>query len=161
MATVKVKLRPSKVEGKAGAIFYQITHNRKTQNVATKIRVHPSDWDAGEGRPLPTAQGLTEIQNRLDNDVKALMRVVLDLEKSRRSYTVDEIVSHYKSLDRHILVLDYMSVLIDQLISANRFGTAKNYRKVMCSFSGFLKDVQLPMSELTGQIIAEYNIFLV
>lgn len=29
MATVKIKLRPSSVEGKAGVIFYQITHNRK------------------------------------------------------------------------------------------------------------------------------------
>lgn len=28
MATVKIKLRPSSVEGKAGVIFYQITHNR-------------------------------------------------------------------------------------------------------------------------------------
>ena len=31
MAIVKVKLRSSSVEGKAGVIYYQITHNRKTQ----------------------------------------------------------------------------------------------------------------------------------
>ena len=29
MATIKVKLRPSRVVGKAGVIYYQITHNRK------------------------------------------------------------------------------------------------------------------------------------
>ena len=48
MATVKVKLRPSSVEGKAGVIYYQITHNRKTQQITTRLRVCPSDWDADE-----------------------------------------------------------------------------------------------------------------
>ena len=48
MATLKVKLRPSKVEGKAGVIYYQITHNRKTRQITTRLRVHPADWDAEE-----------------------------------------------------------------------------------------------------------------
>lgn len=46
MATVKIKLRPSSVEGKAGVIFYQITHNRKTQHITTRLRVQPFDWNA-------------------------------------------------------------------------------------------------------------------
>ena len=56
MATVKVKLRPSTVEGKAGVIYYQITHNRKTQQITTKLRVSPSDWDADEEKLPPIAQ---------------------------------------------------------------------------------------------------------
>ena len=38
MTTVKVKLRPSSVEGKAGVIYYQITHNRKTQQITCMQR---------------------------------------------------------------------------------------------------------------------------
>ena len=30
MATIKVKLRPSSVVGRAGTIFYQVTHRRAT-----------------------------------------------------------------------------------------------------------------------------------
>lgn len=59
MATVKIKLRPSSVEGKAGVIFYQITHNRKTQHITTRLRVQPligmlirKSWS----RPHPIAQ---------------------------------------------------------------------------------------------------------
>ena len=48
MATVKIKLRPSSVEGKAGVIFYQITHNRKTQHITTRLRVQPFDWNEGK-----------------------------------------------------------------------------------------------------------------
>lgn len=59
MATVKIKLRPSSVEGKAGVIFYQITHNRKTQHITTRLRVQPFDWNAirkSWSRPHPIAQ---------------------------------------------------------------------------------------------------------
>ncbi|MBO5916305.1 MAG: hypothetical protein J6Q25_05275 [Bacteroidales bacterium] len=45
MATVKVKFRPSKVEGKKGVIYYQIIHRRKTVHISTKYRIYSQDWD--------------------------------------------------------------------------------------------------------------------
>ena len=33
MATVKVKLRPSTVPGKAGTIYYQLTHLRQVKQI--------------------------------------------------------------------------------------------------------------------------------
>ncbi len=41
MATVKVKLRPSTVPGKAGTIYYQLTHLRQVKQITTKIHLHP------------------------------------------------------------------------------------------------------------------------
>ena len=38
MATVKVKLRPSTVPGKAGTIYYQLTHLRQVKQITTKIQ---------------------------------------------------------------------------------------------------------------------------
>ena len=40
MATVKVKLRPSTVPGKAGTIYYQLTHLRQVKQITTKIFIH-------------------------------------------------------------------------------------------------------------------------
>ena len=50
------------------------------------------------------------------------------------NYSVNDIISRYKSPQNHILVLDYMRMQIEQLRTANRLGTAKNYEKTMCSF---------------------------
>lgn len=69
MATVKVKLRPSSVEGKAGVIYYQITHNRRTQQITTRLRVCPADWDADEEKMVQQAPNRSMIQNRIDSDV--------------------------------------------------------------------------------------------
>lgn len=161
MATVKVKLRPSTVDGKAGVIYYQITHNRKTRQITTKFRVHPSDWDSDEDILAPSAPNRSMIQNRIDSDIVLLRRVISDLENSGMAYSVEDIIARYKSPKSHILVLDYMQTQIEQLRAANRLGTAKNYEKTMMSFGAFLGDIRLPLSALTEQVITDYNAFLV
>ena len=149
MATVKVKLRPSSVEGKAGVIYYQITHNRKTQQITTRLCVHPSDWDVDEEKLAQSAPNRSMIQNRIDSDVALLKLVILDLDSSAMDYSVNDIIARYKSPQSHILVLDYMRTQIEQLRASNRLGTAKNYEKTMCSFGEFLEGVRLPLSALT------------
>ena len=161
MAIVKVKLRPSSVEGKAGVIFYQITHNRKTQQITTKLRVQPSDWEADEEKLVSAAPNRTMIQNRIDSDVALLRRVIADLDSSGMDYSVEDVICRYKSPQSHILVLDYMRTQIEQLRAANRLETAKNHEKTMSSFGEFLGDVRLPLSVLTEQVITDYNAFLV
>ena len=161
MATIKVKLRPSSVEGKAGVIYYQITHNRKTQQITTRLRVCPSDWDTDEEKLVQGAPNHSMIQNRIDSDVALLRRVILDLDGCGVDYSVSNIINRYKSPQSHILVLDYMRSQVEQLQATNRLGTAKNYEKTMCSFGEFLGDVRLPLSALTKQVITDYNSFLI
>ncbi|MBR5552004.1 MAG: site-specific integrase [Muribaculaceae bacterium] len=161
MATVKVKLRPSSVEGKAGVIYYQITHNRKTQQITTRLRVHPLDWDADEEKMVQSAPNCSMIQNRIDSDVTLLKRVILDLDNSGVDYCVNDVINRYKSPQSHILVLDYMHSQIEQLRASNRLGTAKNYEKTMCSFREFLDGVKLPLSAMTEQVVTDYNSFLI
>ena len=161
MATVKVKLRPSKVEGKTGVIYYQVIHNRKTQQITTRLRVCPSDWDADEEKLVSAAPNRTMIHNRIDSDVALLRRVIADLDSCGVDYSVKDIINRYKSPQSHILVLDYMRTQVGQLRATNRFGTAKNYEKTMSSFSEFLGDVRLPLSALSEQVITDYNSFLI
>ena len=161
MATVKVKLRPSSVEGKAGVIYYQITHNRKTQQITTRLRVCPSDWNADEEKLVASASNRSMIQNRIDSDVALLRRVILDLDNCGEDYSVCDIINRYKSPQSHILVLDYIHTQVEQLRATNRLGTAKNYEKTMSSFGEFLGDVRLPLSALTEQVITDYNSFLI
>ena len=161
MATVKVKLRPSSVEGKEGVIYYQITHNRKTQQITTKLRLCPADWDADEEKLARSATNRPMIQNRIDSDVALIKRVILDLESYGVEYSVNDIVNRYKSPRSNILVLDYMRSQAERMRASNRLGTAKNYEKTISSFGKYLGNVRLPLSALTEQVITDYNAFLV
>ena len=97
MTTVKVKLRPSSVEGKAGVIYYQITHNRKTQQITTKFRICSSDWDADEEKVVNEAPNRSMVQNRIDSDVALLRRIIADLDSCGADYSVSDVINRYKS----------------------------------------------------------------
>lgn len=161
MATIKVKLRSSSVVGRAGTIFYQVTHCRTTQHITTNIRLQPNEWDAlRESVALGVAdRGI--IQNRINSDTALLKRIVKDLENGGGNYSVGDVIKRYKSPECHISVLDFMQNQIRLLRNANRFGTALNYEKTMKNFAEFLGGVNLPFSAMTEQLIADYNAFLV
>lgn len=46
MASVKVKFRPSSVNGKEGSIYYQVIHNRAVRQITADLYVHESEWNA-------------------------------------------------------------------------------------------------------------------
>jgi len=161
MATIKVKLRPSSVVGRAGTIYYQVTHRRATQQITTNIRLQPNEWDAMNEQISTSFADRSLIQNRIDSDISLLKRIVKDLENSGVNYSVSDIIKRYKSPECHVLVLDFMQNQIRLLRNANRLGTALNYEKTMKNFAEFLGGVNLPFSAMTEQLIADYNAFLV
>ena len=161
MATIKVKLRPSSVAGRAGTIFYQVTHRRATQQITTNIRLQPNEWDATKEKVVISVEERSIIQNRIDSDIALLKRIVKDLDNSGVTYSVGDIVKRFKSPECHVLVLDFMQNQIRLMRNANRLGTALNYEKTMKNFAEFLGGVNLPFSAMTEQLIADYNAFLV
>ena len=161
MATIKVKLRPSSVTGRAGTIFYQVTHHRATRQITTNIRLQPDEWDAIGEQVVVTVADKSIIQNRIDSDIALLKRIVKDLDSSGVTYSVGDIIKRYKSSECHVSVLDFMKNQIRLMRNANRLGTALNYEKTMKNFAEFLGGVNLPFSAMTEQLIADYNAFLV
>ena len=91
MATIKVKLRPSSVVGRAGTIFYQVTHRRATQQITTNIRLQPDEWDAIGEQVVVSVADKSIIQNRIDSDIALLKRIVKDLDSSGE-ITVDGVI---------------------------------------------------------------------
>ena len=65
MATIKVKLRPSSVVGRAGTVYYQVTHRRATQQITTNIRLQPDEWDAIGEQVVVSVADKSIIQNRI------------------------------------------------------------------------------------------------
>ena len=161
MATIKVKLRPSSVVGRAGTIYYQVTHRRATQQITTNIRLQPDEWDAIGEQVVVSVADKSIIQNRIDSDIALLKRIVKDLDGSGVTYSVGDIIKRYKSPECHVFVLDFMKNQIRLMRNANRLGTALNYEKTMKNFAEFLGGVNLPFSAMTEQLIADYNAFLV
>lgn len=144
-----------------GVIFYQITHNRKTKHITTRLRIEPSKWSTSRNMPLENEPNHAKILVQINNDLTILQGIILDLNNSKQPYTVEEIRDRFNSSNNQTLIIDYIQVLIRQLQKANRLGTAKNYEKTLRSFRSFLGGSSLPLSALSEQVIMDYNSFLI
>ena len=48
MASVKIKFRPSTIEGKEGTVYYQIIQNRVIRQLKTDYRIFTDEWNEAE-----------------------------------------------------------------------------------------------------------------
>lgn len=161
MATIKVKLRPSSVEGRMGTIYYQVSHRGKVKNIRTKIKINPNMWDITNSEIRNSVSNKSLIQNRIDRDTASLKQIIHELSLDSKTYNVSDIITRYHSLNHSESVLGYMRYHIQLMYEANRIATAQNYEKTLKNFLEFLNEKDIRFCDITEELIAKYNIFLI
>lgn len=148
--------------GKAGTVYYQLTHGRRVRQITTCIHVHPEEWDQVNQRIVwsETDPGRNFLQSRIESDTALLQGIIRELERTGRAYAVEEIVERYRSPRLRIAFVAFMQEQIVQMQENNRLGTARNYTRALDSFSGFLHGRTVPLSAFTEQLAEEYNAYL-
>lgn len=99
-------------------------------------------------------------QCRIECDVDRLHRIIRDLGREGRPYTVDEVADRFCAQSCGVGVTAFMREQIAQLTADNRLGTARNYTRTLRSFSGFLGGGELPFAAFTERLVEEYNAYL-
>lgn len=92
MASVKVKFRPSTIEGKEGTIYYQIIQNHVFRQLKTDYRIFTDEWNENENCIIVGSSErnnlLLSLQERMEWDLKLLNVIAhqLDNQKSTSFY---------------------------------------------------------------------------
>lgn len=160
MATIKVGLRHSTIEDKAGTVFFRITHLQKSKQITTSLHLLPTEWDATRSMVVIRDERTSEIQAKIDREFLLLRHIICDLNDSQRIYSIDDVIDRYNAADSRVCILSFMERRIVQLKQSNRLGTARNYKRAMDSLAKFLgKDI--PFDSLTEYIVDAYNLFLI
>lgn len=143
MTSIKVKFRPSLVNGQNGTLYYQIIHCRKVRTIITGFHISPKEWDEKHdqirlGRDCDRNPTLNMIRERIKLDVERISRIDKRLDNTAVPYTVDEITEDYaKYMERYSLV-SFMQAVIDGLDKSGKTGTVIAYRSALKSFENFL-----------------------
>lgn len=160
MVKIKVKLRPSSIEGKAGSIYYYVSHNRKVRHIRTNIRIQPDKWDWKRQCIAPDGTNAARIQNRIDSDRAALRRIIQQLESARQDFTPNDIVALFRAPERQVGALAFLREQAEVLIRSNKYGTARNYLHSINMLSEFLDGHEIQFSEFTPQFVEQYSSYL-
>lgn len=165
MTSIKVKLRPSTVEGREGTIFYQITHQRKTRQLATDFHVSPRLWDKRRDCPVADSRGIhgsipADIREKVRHDVERLKRIINKMEQEGAGFTVDEIVLEFKRHLSEYSLFNFMRRIILNFRSMGRVRCAETYTSTLNDFRKFRGGEDIMLDCLTGEIMESYEAWL-
>ena len=167
MASVKVKFRPSSIDGKEGSIYYQVIHNRAVRQIAADLHIYESEWDnkkstvrISEWTGSDRRQYLQSITKRIQWDTKRLKAIVAFLDKQNKNYTTDDIVGKFNATTNEQSLSGFMQGVISQLKRLNRIRTSETYAATLASFMKFRDGQDILLCEIDGDTMMLYEAWL-
>jgi site-specific recombinase XerD len=166
MATLKIKFRPSTVDGGQGSIFYQVIHNRVVRQQKTGYRLYGYEWNSHSSEVvLPKLNGnrkryLSEIQDKIRMDVKCFQKVIADFENSGCDYTSDDVIAEFASYSPENFLFPFMEGVIDNLKTLGKIRTSETYTATLSSFRRFREDKDVALDDMDSDMMMAYEVYL-
>ena len=167
MASVKVKFRPSSIDGKEGSIYYQVIHNRVVRQIRTDYRIFENEWDDKASTvsfPILTSterkNHLQSVANHIAWDFKRLKAIISLHDKRRESYTADDIVAKFDKQANEQSLFSFMQEVIGQLKRLNRVRTSETYAATLSSFMKFRDGQDILLCEIDSDTMMLYEAWL-
>ena len=164
MASVKVKFRPSTIEGKEGTVYYQIIQNRVIRQLKTDYRIFTDEWNENGSCIIVGSSErsnlLLSLQERMEWDLKRLDMIIRQLDNRKAGYTADDIVASFQSNTEGQSLFNFMQGIIARLKQMGKIRTAENYSCTLKSFMQFKGDRDILLSEIDSDLMQLYEAYL-
>ena len=163
MTSIKVKFRPSTVDGKEGGLYFQIIHNRIVRQLNTDYKAFAEEWDAESESVVVNGNRsnlLLGIQERLAWDVARLEKVVRSLETERRRFTADDVITMFHKLTKESSLFTFMHGVIAQLKQLGKVRTSETYTATLKSFMAFRDEQDVPLDGISSDMMLMYEAHL-
>lgn len=167
MASVKVKFRPSSVNGKDGSIYYQVIHNRVVRQIRTDYRIFENEWNDKTSAVITPAWTGIERKNYLQSvvssiewDIKRLKTIIALYDRGNKSYTSDDIILNFNKQADEQSLFSFMQSVIEQLKRLNRIRTSETYSVTLASFMKFRDGQDILLCEIDSDAIMLYEAWL-
>ena len=163
MTSIKIKFRPSTVEGKEGCIYIQIIHNRVVRQLNTDYRIFASEWD--EKSETVMANGdrvniVNAIKERLTWDMARLKKVISQLETEQSRYTADDVITAFHKLTKEVSLFSFWHNVIAQLKQLGKIRTSETYTATLNSFMAFRDEQDVPLDGISSDMMLLYEAHL-
>lgn len=167
MASVKVKFRPSTLNGRSGTLYYQVIHQRVVRQINTAYKLFISEWDCHSetvvlhpGSPEHVRNNyLFSISSCIISDIERLNSIIHTLSQSG-SYVADDIVARFNDNREDLSFNVYISMQIARLKRLGKIRTSETYTAALRSFSSFMNASEVLFNQLNADLFAEYEVYL-
>ena len=166
MTTVKIKFRPSSVDGKEGIVYYQVIHERVARQISTSYKLFPAEWNKRQSKIIITLSDgnrgryLWLLNKKITEDVGRLERIIAVLHRKRCPFTADEVTSIFNSKQSNLFFCVFMQEVITGLKRLGKIRTGETYRSALNSFGRFMKGKDVWLDEVNDDLMLAYEAWL-
>ena len=166
MVSIRLKFRPSSIEGKEGSLYYQVIYKRFVRQISTQYKIYPIEWDVDSDTLIVDAEDcdrydyLQAMQRHIQWDKKRLMRIIRDKLHLGNSFSSDSIVKIFNNEMNDITLFDYIERLIDKLQKNDQMRTSETYQSTLNSLKRFRYGKDLYFVELDHDLLESYECYL-
>ncbi len=167
MATIKLKFRPSIVDGKDGTLFFQIIHFRQIRQINTNLRISREEWDATNTSIIISSADsqrtmyLSSINKSLKNQQAKLSTIISILDNKASTYTAQDVVSMFFTPVTILGVGSFIRNLINELKKIGKESAAKRLDKILNSLLRYTDGNEVTWRDLTSTFILGYETFMI
>ena len=166
MASIKVKFRPSSIEGKEGSIYYQVIHNRMVRHIKTDYRIFENEWnDKVSMVEIPKTLSvdrkvqLQQIIRKVLHDIQRLEAIIQEL-CHKGFCSTDIMVNCFYEISGSQSFCRFMESVIGQLSRLNRERTSETYSAALTSFMRFRRNEDIQLDDMDADLMMEYEAWL-
>lgn len=166
MATVKIKFRPSSVDGKEGMVYYQVIHARVARQINTSYRLFPAEWDRRRARIVvaPSDRGrrqyLLLLEGKIMEDTDRLEGIITTLERKKGTFTADDVVSAFNNGDCGLSFPVFMREVINGLKRLGKIRIGETYTSTLNSFMRFMEGRDVLPDDMDSDLMVAYEAWL-
>ena len=166
MATVKLRFRPSSVPESEGTLYYQVIHKRNVKCISTGYHVFPNEWDAETMSLVMPSEGerkeyLQQLRLTIEWEVSQRQSILHKLENTNQNFSLEDLCNAFNQIPACKTVFTFLQEQIARQKKMQRQGTAMTYTSAYRRFKEFRSDKDLTFSELSPNMIEEYEAWLV
>ena len=166
MATVKIKFRPSSVDGREGTVYYQVIHGRVARQINTSYKLFPAEWDKRHSRIVIISpdkdrqQYLLSLDKKITEDIDRRENVITVLERKGGAFTADGVTSAFHGEHRGLFFLAFMREVINGLKRLGKVRTVETYTSTLNSFIRFMDGKDIPLGDTDSDLMTAYETWL-
>lgn len=143
-------------------IVLHLGHKRSSTNIPTKTHLKKSDWDEEKRHVKGTYKGsesVSRLNNQLQKKKTDAMDIIFKLKESGtiESLSIVDIKNRIVRDESSGSFLEYAQKIIDELIEANKLGTARSFKGVKAVLTTFNKEKDVSFNDITFSYLKKFE----
>ena len=166
MATVKIKFRPSSVDGREGTVYYQVIHGRVARQINTSCKLFPAEWSKRHSRIVIASsdedrrQYLLLLDKKIAEDTDRLENIITALERKGGTFTADDVTSAFYDGHCGLSFSVFMREVTNGLKRLGKIRTSETYTSTLNSFMRFMEGRDIPPCDMDSDLMIAYEAWL-